>query len=133
MKNTRCAPSLLAAVLLVAAVVGVRAQTYTVTSIGPIGNTWSRPYAVNDRGQAVGVACVTSNSGWAFLYEAANGVRLLPALPGSSKSQANAINHAGQVVGYCTSPTGSISGFLWDKSNGTRQIDQIADSSGTPR
>jgi probable HAF family extracellular repeat protein len=108
----------------------VSAQSYTVSSIGPIGNTWSRPYAVNDRGQAVGVSYITSNSGWAFVYDSTNGVRLLPALAGSSKAQANAINHAGQVVGYCTSPSGSITAFLWDSTNGTRRIDQIADSAG---
>src|SRR5436305_11170595 len=90
------------------------APAYTVTSIGPMGNTWSRPFAVNDRGQVVGQSYLTSNSGWAFVYDAASGVQILPPLAGSSKAEADAINHAGQVVGYCTSPAGSISGFLWD-------------------
>lgn len=121
----------LAAILLLAAIGGqARAQTYTITNIGPLGNTWYRPYAVNDRGQAVGASHPASQYGWAFIYDASTGVRTLPAFAGSSWSQANAINHAGQVVGDCVTATSAYTGFLWDIDHGTRRIDQIADSNG---
>lgn len=129
--------------LLSLAIAGpLRAQTYTVTTMGPVGTSVIRPFAVNDLGQAVGQSSATSGtaSDWAFLYEIGNptaGVQILPriaARPELTRSQANSINHSGQVVGYCETPTSaanwSASGFLWDKTNGTREIDQIADSSG---
>ena len=120
----RLSALVLAAILLLAAIGGqARAQTYTITSIGPIGNTYYRPYAVNDRGQAVGASHPASQYGWAFIYDASTGVRTLPAFAGSSWSQANAINHAGQVVGDCVTATSAYTGFLWDIDHGTRRID----------
>ena len=112
------------------------AQTFTVTSIGPVGTTGTHPYAVNDRGQAVGQAYNQTgiSSYRAFLYDLGNpgaGVQILPGFMGNTTTQANGINHAGQVVGYGTGATGSISAFIWDAVNGTRQIDMIADTSGT--
>lgn len=108
---------------------------YTVTSIGPVGSTGTHPFAVNDRGQVVGLAYNQSgtSSYRAFFYDlghSAAGVQILPGFMGYTTTQANSINHAGQVVGYGTGTTGSISAFLWDATNGTRQIDHIADTSG---
>jgi probable HAF family extracellular repeat protein len=115
---------------------------YTITSIGPIGSSVIRPFAVNDRGQAVGQSSAPSGttSDRAFFFDSADpaaGAQILPLLAGRpelARAQANDINHAGQVVGYCESPTAdpvwSESGFLWDSTNGIREIDQIADSSG---
>src|SRR5438128_830892 len=74
---------------------GSTAPAYTLSSVGPIGNTWSRPFAVNDRGEAVGQSYITSNSGRAFLYDLANpaaGVQILPLLAGRPelpRAQAN--------------------------------------------
>jgi probable HAF family extracellular repeat protein len=129
-------PGLTCIGVLAMAVVGkLPAQTYTVSSIGPVGSTGTHPYAVNDRGQAVGqfYTQAGTSSYRAFLYDLGNpaaGVQILPGFRGNTTTQANGINHAGQVVGYGSSPSGSISAFLWDATNGTRQIDQIADSSG---
>jgi probable HAF family extracellular repeat protein len=108
---------------------------YSITSIGPVGSAGTHPFAVNDRGQAVGLAYNQSgtSSYRAFLYDLGNpaaGVQILPGFVGSTTTQANGINHAGQVVGYCTCATGAIAAFLWDAANGTRQIDRIADTSG---
>lgn len=129
MKITRWAAAGLAAVLLAGMSITAHAQSYTVASIGPSGSTFSLPYAVNDHGQAVGKSYLTTPNGWAFIFTAATGLQLLPALAGSSWSEADDINHNGQVVGFCVSATAST-GFLWDSTNGTRQIDQIADSKG---
>ena len=129
MKIIRWAATGLAAVFFAGMSITAHAQSYTVASIGPSGSTFSLPYAVNDRGQAVGKSYLTSTNGWAFIYTTATGVQLLPALAGSSRSEANAINHNGQVVGYCLIATGPA-GVLWDATNGTRQIDRIADAKG---
>ena len=129
MKIIRWAAAGLAAVLLAGVSITAHAQSYTVASVGPSGSNFSLPYAVNDRGQAVGKSYLTSPNGWAFIYTTATGLQLLPALAGSSQSEANAINHNGQVVGYCLIATGPA-GVLWDATNFPHQIDQIADSKG---
>src|SRR5438067_2228791 len=77
---------------------GSTTAAYRTTGIGPFGNGWSRPLAVNDQGQAVGKSYSTSNDGRAFLYDLGNpaaGVQILPLLAGRpelTKAQADGIN-----------------------------------------
>src|SRR5690349_9000881 len=98
MRNRIC--MLASAVALAALGTAAGAQSYTISSIGPVGSTYSRPWAVNKAGQVAGVSYVTNTWGSAFIFDAASKgavVQLLPSLPGTLSSEALAINDAGQV------------------------------------
>ena len=103
-------------------------QNGTVRDLGSLaGFEYSKPEAINERGQVVG-------SGWhnpadenapiithAFLWQ--NGkLRDLGVLPGYQESTAIAANERGQVLGSCDTDT-RWTAFLWE--NGTRNLDTL--------
>ncbi len=89
------------------------AVDYQIIDLGVISGNFSRPSAINDKGQVVGV---DSNGNWdyrqAFLWENGSGMRSLGTL-GGNYSMAFGINNSGQTVGYAATPSGANHAFLW--------------------
>ena len=79
----------------------------TMTDLGTLGGDQSRAYAVNDAGQVVGVAQMTSRDYHAFLWK--SGVMTDLGTLGGGYSAAYGINEAGQIVGESDGHA-----FLWD-------------------
>jgi len=124
----------LAAILALIALGGAaraHAQKYTLVAIpNPPGLSGTcNPYAVNDRGQAVGSFVGFNGLDLPFLYDPLAGTRILPGFTTVPGSKALSINHAGLVVGIVEGSTNNF-GFVWDSVNGTRRIDQIGDANG---
>ena len=85
----------------------------TQTSGGDTGGA----EGINDDGWVVGYAnsSVGSNSSNAFVYDAQDGFRFLPTLPGGRNTAAVSINKHGQSVGS-TELNHQIRALLWTKS-----------------
>lgn len=84
---------------------------YTLTDLGTPESTFSCAYALNNRGDVVGVARTGRGAQHAFLYRR-SGRRDLGAGGGRSSTAAG-INDAGQVVGQMTGRRGRKSPFFW--------------------
>jgi len=70
---------------------------YTITDLGTLGGWSSRAYAINDRGQVVGLAYTARGDQHAFLWQ--DGVMTdIHSPPSSSWSSGKDINNAGQVL-----------------------------------
>lgn len=83
---------------------------YRVTDLGRLpGYTYmTYPLGLNNRGEVVGMG--HSGSIYrAFIWDAANGLRALPPVPGqeSRSSTAVGINDLGEIIGYCGQSGGS--------------------------
>jgi probable HAF family extracellular repeat protein len=104
--------------------------TYVMDELGIIGGTWSRAYAINDRGEAVGASCTQDCLGTAFYWSEATGQVDLGRLPGYTRSAAYAINNRGQAFGVveCWSGDATCGGVYkqqlvrWDKVGGSWTI-----------
>lgn len=70
-----------------------------VADLGTLGGPSSAAPAINNAGQVVGTADVSSGVSHAFLYSAGKMIDL-GGLPGYSTTTATAINASGEVVGY---------------------------------
>jgi probable HAF family extracellular repeat protein len=84
------------------------APSYTVKDLGTLGGNYSSALGINDAGQVVGFASISSNSARAFLYDRSATPKMqdLGTLGGNCsypisciESSAWGINDAGQVVG----------------------------------
>jgi len=85
------------------------AQSYTVTDLGTLGGKGSSAYAINDVGQVVGVASLSSGKGHAYLWSSGSGMVDLGLLhSGDTFSTAYGVNNSGQVVG-----DSGTAAFLW--------------------
>ncbi|MEE8307484.1 MAG: hypothetical protein V3R81_09475, partial [Gammaproteobacteria bacterium] len=82
-------------------------QLYKVTVLPSLGGTFTRPEAINDRGQIAGIADVAGGT-HLFLWDRENGMQDLG--PGSGID----INNAGQIAGTTTDPNGNSQAFMWD-------------------
>jgi probable HAF family extracellular repeat protein len=78
------------------------AVTYTITDLGTFGGTYSQANGINNAGQVVGHATLTSETAHAFLYT--SGSLLDLGTLGGDSSTASAVNDSGQVVGDSTLP-----------------------------
>jgi probable HAF family extracellular repeat protein len=81
------------------------------------GTVFSRPVALNDRGQVVGVSYRRSQSGEpvdprAFVWESGR-MTELPPLPGGRTCAPTAINEHNQIVGSSGTKTGNRHAVLW--------------------
>jgi probable HAF family extracellular repeat protein len=94
------------------------APTYTVKDLGTLGGNYSSALGINDAGQVVGFASISSNSARAFLYERSATPKMqdLGTLGDDDYSEARGINDAGQVVGVSTTSSGSYHAFLYERS-----------------
>ena len=86
--------------------------------------SFSYAFGINNQGQVVGRATMTSGETHAALWDRRGRLVDLGTLPGGTYSEAYAINDAGQVVGWsmtdqstCTAFDGCWHAFLWE--NGT--------------
>ena len=89
-------------------------QKSSVTDLGSLGGAFNNvTYAINNRGQVVGVSDLQGDStAHAFIWQ--NGVITdLGTLLGDFSSAALGINNKGQVVGLSCDQTGNCRAFLW--------------------
>jgi probable HAF family extracellular repeat protein len=103
------------AVVVVAVVVGnVWGQVqYTVTDLGTLGGSTSQATGINNLGQVVGNAAVSTGYYYAFLYS--SGTMSDLGILGGGDSFADGINASGQVVGYGWASTLTDHAFLYSK------------------
>ncbi len=92
-------------------------QNGTVQDLGALSPTsWSAALAINDRGEAAGIALPpltsTPMAPHAFLYTNGSMTDIHP--QGAFQSQASAVNEAGQVTGTFSLGDGDIHSFLYD-------------------
>jgi probable HAF family extracellular repeat protein len=93
------------------------------TDLGNLGgDAWNTPMAINERGEVVGFANVSTGTALnenAFLWTQRDGIRSLGVLyPADVHSQALGINNRDQVVGLsCTAHFASCHGFLWQNGS----------------
>ena len=83
--------------------------------LGTLGGTSGGPYALNNRGQVVGVSNLPGDSAYhAFFWE--RGVLRDLGTFGGDTSEADALNNAGEVVGVADFSGDQVhDGFLWKK------------------
>jgi probable HAF family extracellular repeat protein len=89
------------------------ASSYIIKSLGTLGGSNSRAFAVNNAGETVGWSEIGSGQRHAFLYRAGV-MRDLGAL-GGGRSEARAINDAGTVVGLSTIVSGDVRAVRWQQ------------------
>ena len=100
---------------------------YVVDELGMLGGTWSRAYAVNDRGEVVGQSCTQDCLASAFYWTEAGGLEDLGTLPGYTRSAALTINSRGHAFGMveCWMSDAACGGeykhqlVRWEKAGGT--------------
>jgi probable HAF family extracellular repeat protein len=97
-------------------------QDGTVTELGTLGGTNSEANAVNDVGQVVGRAQMSTGDFHAFFW---NGeMQDLGTLDGYTTSIAYGINNKGRVVGTATNSSGSSHAFV-RLNNGIRDLNNL--------
>lgn len=91
------------------------APAYSVIGLGTLGGTESRAFGINDRGQVVGRAGVTTGSACyrAFLY--ADGAMTDLGALGGGWSAAYDINNRGQVVGWAETSSRHNHAFVYSR------------------
>src|SRR6185312_5476663 len=99
----------------------------TMIDLGTLGGSQSMALGLNDSGQAIGWAELSSGDEHAFLY--AQGVMTDLGTLGGSFSTASAINASGQIVGLARTSGNANHAFLY--SNGT-MTDISAQVPGSP-
>lgn len=87
-------------------------QGDTMADLGTLGGPTSVAYALNEQGQVVGSAELSSGSPHAFLWK--NGAMQDLGTLGGDASIAYDINESGQVVGTSTLASGVWHAFLWE-------------------
>jgi probable HAF family extracellular repeat protein len=92
-------------------------QTISVTDLGTLGGTYSRPLALNDQGRVVGRSSTPSGAYHAFSWTSGEGMIDLGTL-GGVKSEALAVNEQGQVVVNSSMSDGTSRSFLWTNGGG---------------
>ncbi len=105
-----------AVALLLSLVIGgpSGAAEYSVTDLGTLGGATSDAEGINNSGQVVGSAFLSSGQKHAFLYS--NGTMADLGTLGGTSSAAWGVNDGGQVVGGATTVS---SGYAFVYSNGT--------------
>src|SRR5688572_13601405 len=104
----------LIAILLLAGSASAAAQgRTTLTGLGFLepGAQFSRAFAINDAGQATGIAGLANGQGRAFLYS--GGSMLDLGTFGGTASAGEAVNAAGMVAGWATLPAGNEHAFVY--------------------
>ncbi len=90
-------------------------ENWQMIDLGTLGGLQTEAYAINDKGQVVGVADLPDGQSVPFLWENGEMVDLHDLLPPDADwvlKEAFDINDAGEIVGYGRPPGGSRHGFL---------------------
>ncbi len=96
------------------------AAMYDITELGNLGQPFSYPYDINDRGQVVGSSGDTVVR--AFLWNRSTGMADLGTLSETDYlASASGINNAGQVVGSSDNRA-----FLWNANTGMTDFSNLA-------
>lgn len=96
-----------------AAVWNLQTSPASVTDLGTLGGTGSAAFGINDNGQIVGIAAISSGDFHAFLWTAKKGMIDLGTLPGATVSDAYGVNANGEIVGDSRFPDGSTYAAYW--------------------
>jgi probable HAF family extracellular repeat protein len=102
--------------MVVALLIGAQPASaqLSLTALGTLpGRDGSVAFAINDRGQVVGISGTTFGEARAFLWE--NGKMTDLGTLGGDFSEASAINDRGQVVGWAMTAEGEQHAVLWTK------------------
>jgi len=92
-------------------------QLYKVTVFPSLGTTYTRPTAINDRGQVVGLMDINGTP-HLFLWDREDGMKDL----GPMDAYNCDINNAGQIAGTLTDPNGNKQAFFWDPNDGRKLL-----------
>ncbi len=87
--------------ILASAPVSAAAPAYSVIDVGSLGGTITEAVGINDNGDIVGEAEISSSTTieHAFLYHHASGSMVDLGAPGGSQSEAFSINDSGSIIG----------------------------------
>lgn len=88
--------------------------------------------AINNNGQAVGVARIPSGLACACIWDPASGRKFIPTPPGGA-SRARDINDKGQVIGRFSTPDKKRAAFIWDKKTGLTELGTLDGDSIVPQ
>jgi len=97
------------------------AALYRVTILPSLGGWHTRAYALNDRGQVVGVENMGNDNERLFLWDRENGIQDLGPVTGDPL----AINNAGQISGTMPVDPNSLQAFLWEPARGRTMLDPV--------
>jgi hypothetical protein len=93
---------------------------YAIVDLGVFaGGAISSGVSVNEAGVVAG-SSDSVNGSRTFIWDAANGLQELPALPGTTDAYSTSLNNAGNVVGYGYTGLFTSQGFAWNAVNGTQ-------------
>jgi len=124
---------IIAAALLIAVI--LRWPTvgeYDITDLGALYSQFGYVEAMNNKGQVVGWTETPNGQRRAFIWDAVNGKKLIPATDRRS-STAYDINDKGQVVGELFFFTGKKrSAFIWDRETGLTELGTLDGISSVP-
>ena len=101
-------------------------QLYKVTALPSLGATFTRPEAINDRGQVTGRADVIGST-HLFLWDRENGMQDL----GPALDRGPDINNAGRIAGTMKDPNGNMQAFLWDPKDGKQMLGTLGGAEST--
>jgi probable HAF family extracellular repeat protein len=115
-------PSLAAlAFLALLAPVASAGITYSVIDLGTLGGAGSHAWAINDLGQVVGEAQISTGQWHAFIWDAKGGMRDLDSKGYYASSTAHDINSSGEVVGTATAADSTTHAFIWNSDANVMQ------------
>ena len=87
---------------------------YKVTILPSLGEIFTMPRAINDKGQIAGYSQFSNGDNHLFIWDKENGMRDL----GIYSSGNISINNSGQIVSSLVDPNGNQRAFIWDPNNG---------------
>ncbi len=101
-------------------------------SIQDLGPATQALFHINDTGQIAGTALGLNGREVAFLWDCAQGLRLLGTL-GGAESVARGLNNRGQVVGWSRTAAGLKHAFVWDRTTGMQDLGPAEGDGGEAR
>jgi len=100
------------------------------TDLGSLGGDRTSPFAINNKGQIVGMANTAQGHTRAFLWSAEEGMKELGTLGGDS-NRAHDINNQGQVVGESYLGNGRYHAFFYSPDTGMQDLGALQNMDST--
>jgi len=104
-----------------------RQVLYRVTYLPSLGEEFSLPCAINDRGQIAGFSKVARSTYHLFLWDRKNGIQDL----GPVVNNQVHINNAGQIAATMQDPNGHDRAFIWDPNHGRLVLPTLGGNNAT--